>query len=455
MTEIKNEKGDLTTGTIWKKLISFFVPIFLGMLFQQLYNTADAIIVGHYEGSAALAAVGGSAAVITNLIIGFFVGMSSGATVIIAQEFGAGDREKLSETMHTAFTFALLVGAAITVIGILSAGFLLRLVRNPEDIMKDSVLYLRIYYLGAVPLLIYNLGAGILQAVGDSRRPFIYLIISTVTNIALDLLFVGALGLGVAGVAAASVMAMLLCSGLLTMSLLRTEGMHRLELRKLAIRKRTLSRILHIGVPAGVQSSMYSISNIIIQVGVNSFGTDFVAAWTATGKLDGFYWVTINAFGVAICAFVGQCFGAGKTDRMKSAVKQAMAIAMSVTVGMIVLLLSIARPAYSLFIDSGVVIDFAVQIMWYFVPFYFVWTLIEILSGALRGVGDTVVPMFIIIIGTCGVRILWMAFVVPIWHTMMAVSIIYPITWAITATAFLVYYLKGSWLKKRLAERKA
>lgn len=453
--EQKYNRNNLTTGPVWKKLLGFYFPILLGMLFQQLYNTVDAVVVGHFAGSGALAAVGGSAAVLTNLIIGFFVGLAGGATVIISQEFGAGDREKLSETLHTAFTFAIMVGAVIMVFGILGAGAMLRLVKNPEDIMADSTLYLRIYFLGSVPLMIYNLGAGILQAVGDSRRPLIYLVVSSVTNAVLDVVFVAALGMGVAGVAIASALSMLLCSVMLVVSLTRTDGMHRLELKKLGIRKKTLRRILRIGIPAGVQSSMYSISNIIIQTGVNSFGTPFVAAWTATGKLDGFYWVTVNAFGVAICAFVGQCFGAGKTGRMKTAVKQSIAYAIGVTALFSVVLMSVARPAYGLFVDSAQVIDYAIEIMWYFVPFYFIWTVIEILSGALRGVGETFVPMVIIILGTCVVRILWMLFVVPGWHTIMSVSIIYPISWAISVTAFIIYYAKGSWLSRRLPGSKA
>lgn len=448
--ETINDKNSLTEGVIWKKLLRFFFPILLGMLFQQLYNTVDAIIVGRYVGASALAAVGGSAAVLTNLVIGFFVGLSSGATVIIAQEYGARNDDKLEETLHTAITFAIFVGVAIMIIGYIAAPGTLRLVKNPEDIMKDSTTYIRIYFMGSVPLLMYNLGSGVLQAIGDSRHPLMYLVVSCFTNIVLDYIFVAKLSMGVAGVAVASIIAMCVSTFLVIRKLLTADGPYRLKINRLGIRVRTLKRILRIGVPSGVQSAMYSLSNIIIQTGVNSFGTVIVAAWTATGKLDGLFWVTSNAFGVAICAFVGQCYGAGKIERMKKSVKTCMLMAQGATAFLVVFLLSIARPAYGLILSETEVIDYAVQLMWYFVPFYFVWTVIEILSGTLRGVGDTLRPMIIIILGTCGVRVLWMLVVVPVWHTLFCVSIVYAISWTITVIAFIIYYFKGNWINNGL-----
>jgi len=444
---VNQDKNNLTQGPILGKLMGFFFPIMIGLLFQQLYSAVDAAIVGKYIGSAALAAVGGSVAVITNLIIGFFRGVMTGASVLAAQEYGAGDNEKLSRVIHTGVSLCLLIGLTVTGIGIAITPWSLRVTNNPEEIMEMSVTYLRIYYLGSVPLLLFNLGQGVLQAVGDSRRPLIYLVVSCAVNIILDLVFVVLLGWGVAGAAAATVIAMLVCAALVIRTLLRTKEAYRLIPAQLRIHRSDLRRILRIGVPSGVQASMYNISNLIIQVTLNGFGTTVIAAWAATGKLDGFYWVISNAFGLAICSFAGQCYGAGMIDRMKKAIRLCLGIAIGTTVALSVVLLAIARPVYGLILDDTAVIDCAIQIMWYFVPFYFVWSFIEILSGSLRGVGDAFWPMIFTVVGTCVLRIIWVYAVVPIWHTLLGLSIIYVISWAVTATAFIIYYLRGSWLR--------
>ena len=437
--------NDLTTGVVWKKLLRFFFPILLGLLFQQLYNIADAFIIGYFEDDNALAAVGGSVSVITNLIIGFFTGLMSGATVMISQAYGSGNRELLSRTLHTSAFFALITGLCIAVLGYFIAEPALRLVKNHAALMHDSVLYLRIYLSGSAPLLLYNLFQGTLQGVGDSRRPLKYLISSCLTNIVLDVLFVGAFGWGVAGVGAASVLSMCLCTFLAARHLMTTDGHQRLFIKKLALHRDVLKRILKIGLPSGAQSSMYSLSNIIIQAAVNGFNdTGLVTAWTATGKLDGFYWVTTSAFGVAICAFAGQCFGAGKIDRVKQSMRSCMKISLSVTVLLSAILLSVGRPVYRTFIENETTIDNALEIMWCFVPFYFVWSYIEVLTGTLRGTGDTFIPMIIVMIGTCLFRVAWMLLVVPRWHTIPGISLVYAVSWAITGIAFTVYYYRRS-----------
>lgn len=441
---------DLTQGKVWKKMLGFFFPILLGLLFQQLYNTADAIIVGSFVGDDALAAVGGTTASITNLIIGFFTGLNTGATVLISQMYGSGDEKTLSRVLHTAVIFCLLVGLSISLLGYFFTPGMLILLGNPNDIQNDSVLYLRIYFEGAAFLLMYNLFQGTMQAVGDSVRPLRYLIISCLANIALDLLFVGAFKMGVAGAAWASVISMILCTALAAVHLMREKGPHRLCIGKLDLERDILKRILRIGLPGGIQSSMYAISNLVIMVSVNDFGTQIVTAWTATGKLDGFYWSTSNAFGIALCAFVGQCYGAGKPDRMKQGIRFTMKTALLVTVCLSALLLSVARPAYHIFLDNEQTISNAITIMWYFVPFYFIWTFIEVLTGTFRGVGDTLRPMIITMIGTCLFRIIWMLFVVRAWHTVMCISIVYGISWVLTASAFIIYYFKGKWLNRNV-----
>ena len=442
------DNNDLTQGSILRGLFRFFFPVLFGMLFQQLYNTVDAIVVGRVVGHEALAAVGGSPAVIINLVIGFFTGLASGATVIISQYFGSHDDEQLARAAHTILAFSLLAGAALTVLGWLSAPWSLRITRTPEDIIALSLEYLRIYYLGTVPLLLFNVGSGILRAVGDSRWPLIFLSICCALNIALDLLFVAVLHLGVPGVAWATMLSLSVSAVCVTVHLVRAKEAYRLRLPMLRIYWPSLRRILYIGVPAGIQSAMYAVSNIMIQTAVNEFGTTVVAAWTAIGKFDGIYWVTSNSFGVAICTFVGQCFGAGKYDRMKEGVRKWLYVTLGTSFAISAALLGLSRWGLLLFSSKPEVIREAMRMLWYFVPFYFIWAFIEIISNTLRGAGDSVPPTVICLVGVCLLRMLWIWFVVPQWHTVLGVSLSYPVTWFVTAAVFLVYYLRGGWLER-------
>lgn len=439
---------DLTQGSILKSLLRFFFPILFGMLFQQLYNTVDAIVVGRCVGHEALAAVGGSPAVIINLVIGVFTGLASGATVIISQYFGSRDDGQLSRAVHTILLFCLIAGVVLTVLGRLSSPWSLRLVKTPEDIFGLSSSYLRIYYIGAAPLLLFNVASGILRAVGDSRRPLVYLGVCCVLNIALDLLFVAAFDMGVDGVAWATVLSVLVSAVLILLRLARAGGPERLELKSLRMDPSSLRRILYIGVPAAVQGTMYSVSNIIIQAAINQFGTTVVAAWTAVGKFDGVYWVTSNSFGAAICTFVGQCFGAGKYERMKAGVRKCLLTAVGTSVMLSSLLLGLGRWGLLLFASDRTVIDEAMRILWYFVPFYVIWSFIEIISNTLRGAGDAIAPAIICLLGVCVLRILWIWLVVPRFRTVLSVSLSYPITWAVTAVAFVIYYYKSDWLTR-------
>ena len=447
------EQYDLTEGSIVGKLLRFFFPILLGMLFQQLYNTVDAIIVGKFIGPEALAAVGGSPAVIINLVIGFFTGLASGATVIISQHFGSHDGEKLSRAEHTVLLCCLLAGLALSALGWWSTPWSLRLVKTPEDIMEASVVYLRIYYTGAAALLLFNIGSGILRAVGDSVRPLIFLGVCCVLNIVLDLLFVAVLQMGVAGVAWATVLSLLVSAVLVLLHLSRVEGPHRFLPSKLRIDPGSLRRILYIGVPAGVQGAMYSISNIIIQRAVNALGTTIIAAWTAVGKLDGLFWVTSSAFGAAICTYVGQCFGAGKLDRMKKGIRLWLWLTLGVSAAISALLIAVAPLGLRLFTDDAGVLSEALQMIWYFVPFYFTWTFIEIFSNSLRGAGDSIRPMLISLFGVCLLRIAWIVIVVPLRHSVLMIALSYPVTWFVTGLVYVIYYLRGNWLRRLLGEK--
>ena len=446
-----DDRQDLTQGSILGKLTRFFFPIFFGTLCFQLYNTVDAIVVGRCIGAAALAAVGGSPAVITNLVIGFFTGLGAGATVIISQHFGARDDEQLSRAMHTILCLCFATGLALTAAGWLSAPWSLRLVRTPEDIFAESLLYLRIYYLGATGLLLFNIGSGILRAVGDSRRPLIFLGICCGMNIALDLLFVAAFHWGVAGVASATVISLAFSALLLLLHLGRAEGAWRFYPRRMRVHRAALRRILYLGVPSAVQGAMYGLSNLIIQAAVNRFGTVVVAAWTALGKFDALFWVTSNAMGTALCTFAGQNFGAGQYERMRRGVRQWLLTDVCVTAGMSAALILAAPWALRLFSDDAAVIGHAMQMMWYFVPFYLLWVQIDIFSNALRGAGDSVRPMIISLVGICLLRVAWIFFVVPHWNTVGGVSLSYPFTWGVTSLVYLIYYRRGGWLRRCMA----
>ena len=442
------DKYDLTEGVVWKKLLSFFFPILFGMLFQQLYNTVDAVIVGKCLGSDALAAVGGSPAVITNLIIGFFNGLASGAGVIISQLFGAKDYDRLSKTAHAGIAFCLVIGAVLTVVCRWLTPWMLSAVKTPADVMADSVAYLKIYFVGTMPLLIYNIGSGIMRAVGNSRKPLYFLGVCCALNIVLDLTFIRVLGMGVEGAAWATVISVALCAVMMMVSLRVSRGPERFFLRRMNLNTRTLGRVLYMGIPAGVQSAMYSISNLLIQAAVNGLGTDVVSAWSAIGKIDGIYWVTSNAFGIAICAFVGQCFGAGMFDRMKSGVRTAMNMELGIAAALAVVLCLLSKPGLRLIVDNPAVIDLGAEMIMYFAPFYVVWTVIEILSATLRGAGDAVRPTLIVVVGVCVLRVIWVFAVVPHWNTVRGISMAYPVSWVTAAAAMIVYYFKSGWLER-------
>lgn len=437
---------DLTQGVIWKQLLLFLIPIAVGTLFQQFYNTADAIIVGQFVGADALAAVGGSAAVIIQFVVGLFTGLSSGATVVISHAFGAQDKEKLRRAVHTAIAFSILAGGVITFLGVWLAPDALRWTRNPEEIMAPAISYLRIIFLGTIPVLLFNMGAGILRAVGDSKRPLYYLIVCCLLNVVLDLVFVAVLHMGESGAALATVLANLVSAVLILLQLARTQGDYRLVPRQVRVHGPTLKHVLYIGIPAAIEASMYSISNLVIQVPINDLGTDYVAAWSAAGKLDGVYWSLMVAFASAIMAFVGQNYGAGRYDRMSQGVKVCLKMALVLTVVLGGILLAISPFAFQIFTDDPEVIQYAIRIMFYFVPFYFMWPFIEVLANALRGAGDAVVPMVISVGGICGVRILWVFLVIPHWHTLLSISVCYPVSWLVTAVVLIVYYKKANWI---------
>ena len=430
----------ITEGAIFSQLLVFFFPVLLGTLFQQLYNTVDAVIVGRFVGKAALAAVGGSSAHILNLIIGFFTGVSSGAAVITSQYYGAKDDEDVSRSVHTAFVLAAAGGALMMVLGLITAPLLLEILNTPQDTMADSLIYLRIIYIGMAPSMVFNMGSATLRAVGDSRRPLYFLMVCCILNIFLDLLFVLAFKMGVMGVAVATIISQFISAVLVCVHLCRCNDSYRLELCKLRSDPRILRRTVRIGLPSGLQSIMYGLSNLILTAAVNSFGTDTVAAWVAMGKIDTLNWMTLNAMGISLMTFAGQNYGARKLDRVRSSLRLSLILGFAMAAGVCALFIICGRYMLMLFTDDPTVLEIAVLIVLYIAPWYWLYAPIEVFNGGFRGLGDTLIPTIITAVGVCVTRVAWVFLVVPVWHDIQAVCVSYPISWAITSAAFFIYY---------------
>ena len=444
---MEKTKNGITEGVIWKQLLLFFFPILIGTFFQQLYNTVDTIIVGQFVGTEALAAVGTTGTVI-NLLVGFFVGVASGATVIISQYFGANDRENLSKSVHTSMALAVAGGVVIMVFGIVTARPTMLAMGVPDDIMDDAVLYMNVYYLGIIGNLIYNIGTGVLRAIGDSRMPLYVLIVCCLANVVLDLLFVVVFHWGVFGVAFATILSQLISAVLLMIRLMGTQEAYRVEMGKIRFHKDILKNVVRIGLPAGLQSVMYSFSNILIQASINSFGTTAIAAWAAIGKIDGFIWMVMNAFGIAVTTFAGQNFGARQYDRMKRCTRVGLGMCLGTILALSALLFIFRYQLLMFFTGDAEVVNIGAQFYLVLAPSYFTFVFIEILSGAIRGAGEALQPMLITCIGVCGLRVVWILLVVPYWHTMQMVAMNYPVSWVITAVIFVIYYLRGKWLDR-------
>ena len=443
------EKTNLTEGSVWKKLLVFFLPIAAGTIIQQLYNAVDGLIVGRFVGTNALAAVGGSSAQIINVLVGFFVAMTAGASVVIGQIYGAGRREDLNKAIGNAVTVMGLFGIALMVLGFAASPALLRLLNTPEETLEGAVLYLRIYFLGVPFLMVLNMESSILRAVGDSFHPFLFMVAGCVLNIVMDAVFVIVFGWGIAGVAIATVAAQVVNTALLTRQLNRKGQEYRLTFRELGIKGVYLANMLRLGVPAGLQSSMYSVSNMIIQVGVNSLGTVVVASWAMSGKTDGFYWAISNAMGAAITSFIAQNYGAGRTDRVRQCVKQGLIMHLVITVVVSAGLMLTAIPVLRLLTPDEAVVETTYLIMSYFVPFYFTWVLVEVLSAVLRGAGDAVYPVVIIGIGVCLFRVIWILTVFQYFGTLLSLCLSYTVSWTITSIALVIYYRTGGWMNRR------
>ena len=411
--EKRIEGNQITEGVIWKQLLKFFFPILFGTFFQQLYNTVDAVIVGRYVGKEALAAVGGTTGTLINLLVGFFVGLSSGATVIISQYYGAKNGEKVKEAVHTAIAFSIMGGIILMILGLIGAPFALKAMGTPEDVMNYAVVYIRIYFIGIIGNLVYNMGSGILRAIGDSKRPLYFLMTSCLVNIVLDIIFVVVLKMNVAGAALATILSQLVSAVLVIIVLVRSEDVYRLIISEIRLHFRMVKRIIQIGFPAGLQSAMYSISNVIIQSSVNALDIDTIAAWTAYSKIDALFWMIIGAFGISITTFVGQNYGAGKVERVHKGIKICLQMTFVTSIVISGILYIFGGYIYRLFTNDIAVLEKGIEILHFLVPFFVTYICIEILSGALRGVSDCWIPMLITCLGVvyfeyCGYYLLFL-----------------------------------------------
>ena len=443
---------DMTKGSITKHLINFALPLMVGNLFQQLYNMVDTWVVGNYVSNEAFSAVG-TVTPIINTLIGFFLGLSSGAGVVISQYYGAGREDKVRQAVHTSLVLTLLMGAVFTAAGIAMTPLMLRLMKTPAEVAPEQTTYLTIYFAGVMGLLLYNMGSGILRAVGDSRRPFYFLLVSAVLNTGLDLLFVIPLKMGVMGAALATVLSQVASAVLTLRCIVGSQGMPwHIRTEKLRLHGDVFTAICTIGVPAAAQSAMYNISNMFIQSSMNSFGTSTIAAWGVYGKIDFLFWMTINSLGIAITTFAGQNFGARQYDRVRRGVRVCLAMAACTTLVISFTFYNLAEVLFRLFSQDDAVVAVGVGMMHVLTPVYITYVCIEVLAGALRGCGDVRVPTLITVFFVCGLRMLWLFIAVPIRHEVATVEMSYPITWSLASALFILYYVKGGWMQ-RCAEK--
>lgn len=435
---VQNQR--ITDGVIWKQLILFSIPIMIGTLFQQLYNMIDAIVVGNFVGKTALASVGGSTQQIVGLVLGFFIELSSGAAVVIAQYYGAGEKKKLSDALHTTIAFCVMAGVILSLVGYFGAPTFLRWMNTPEDTMDGSILYLKIYFCGILFSFFYNVGAAILRAVGDSRKPLYYLMVCCILNTVLDVLLVLVFRLGIFGVAIATVFSQAVSALLILITLVRTKDIYRLSLLKMSICRNSLLEMLRIGIPMGMQALMYSASNIVIQMALNRLGTDTVAAWSVFTKIDAFYWMVLTGFGIAITTFAGQNYGAKKYKRVLESVSVCVKLTLCISIGMSIFFLLCGKGLFGAFTADKNVIGIGVRILKYMAPAYALFVCIEIYSGALRGIGDVIIPTIMTCFGVCIFRIVWIFVIVPMNPTIEAVTLSHPVSWGVTALLYIIYW---------------
>lgn len=435
----------MTEGPIWKRMILFAIPLFLGNLFQQLYNTADSLIVGNFLGSDALAAVSSSGSLIF-LMVGFFNGISLGAGVVIARYFGAREKEKVQDAIHTTVAFGIVAGILLTAIGLIMTPTFLRWMGTPADVLKNSVLYFRIYFLGSIAFVLYNIFVGILQSVGDSRHPLIYLIISSVTNVVLDLLFIGVFRFGVGSAAVATILSQFLSAILCLLHLMRCKEDYQIHLKKIRFDFPMLKLIISNGLPSGFQNSIISFANVIVQSNINSFGKMAVAGCGAYSKIEGFGFLPITCFALSLTTFISQNLGARQYERAKKGAK--FGVLCSITMAEIVGIIIFFTAPYlvAAFNNDPQVVAFGTAQARTITLFYFLLAFSHCIAGILRGAGKSTIPMFVMLICWCIIRVSYITVAVRIIPDIKVIFWAYPITWTLSSILFIIYYFKADWI---------
>lgn len=436
---------DMTNGPLLGKIVTFAVPLALSGVLQLLFNAADMVVAGQFAGSQALAAVGSTGALI-NLIINLFIGLSVGVNVLVARYYGSGQLEDLSETAHTAILTSLVSGVALIFIGCGLSRPLLTLMGTPADVIDQSVLYMRIYFAGMPVIMLYNFGSAVLRAVGDTRRPLYFLTLAGVVNVCLNLFFVIVLEMGVAGVATATVLSQCISASLVLRCLVKSDAPYKVELKRLRIVKGKLLQMMRIGIPAGIQGATFSVSNVIIQSTINSFGSVAMAGATASGNLEGFLFTVVDAFTQAAQSFTSQNYGARKPERVSRVYHICIAIAAVLTILMGGGSYLVGRNLLGLYTTDAQVIEYGMRRMLITMVPYFTIVLMNVTVGVLRGLGASILPMIMSIGGTCGLRILWIYTLLPLNPTWEMLYLSYPISWLVTGAFQYICYLV---LKKR------
>lgn len=444
-----NKQMSLTEGSITKGLILFAVPILLSNLFQQLYNSVDSMVVGNYVGSAALAAVGSTGSLI-NLLIGFFLGIATGTGVLYAMHYGAGDYPGLKKLIDCAMVLSVGVGVVISVLGIAFSRQMLVLMDTPDDVLDPANQYLRIYLAGTIITMIYNVGAGMLRAEGDSTRPLIYLVIGGVTNLILDLLLVAVFDMGVAGAAIATVAAQLVSAVLTVIRLTKLDARYRFRPLRMELNALTMWDIIRISVPCGLQSSMFNIANLLVQAKINSFGTAAMAGVTAYTKLDGFIYMPMNAMALAISTYVGQNIGAGKFSRIRKGIRVAIISCLGATLVLEAAVLLFSAPLLDLFTDEPDAKTYALQMMLYLAPCNWLFIPSDVLGGAIRGAGQAMKVTIISAVCICVFRVIWLIVTLHFDHNIRYVFLCYPTSWLLSSAAMGIFYFKSAVIRKTL-----
>lgn len=442
---------DMTSGNIARHIISFALPLLVGNLFQQLYNTVDTWVLGRYVSNEAYAAVG-SIGPIVNMLIGFFTGLSSGAGVVISQYYGAHRHEDVQRTVHTAIVMTLILGVLFTAVGIGMTPYMLALMKTPQDVLPESEMYLYIYFSGILGLMLYNIGAGILRAVGDSQRPFYFLVVCALMNTVLDLFFVLKLGMGVEGVALATILAQGVSAVLVLVTLLRTDECIRVQVRKLRIHWDILGKIFCVGIPAAIQMAITAFSNIFVQSYINFFGGDCMSGWTTYAKVDQLLFLPMQSIALASTTFVGQNLGSDQEERAKKGVTVSLTVAVISTVLLMIPVLLFAPQIVAFFNDKEEVVSYGSLLLRWLSPFYVLCCFNQVYSGALRGAGNSKAPMVIMLCSFVLFRQVYLFVMSRICNEIIPIAMSYPAGWLVCSALTVIYYRRVHLGNTRLVE---